>query len=74
MAGEGGGSKGRRWVVRTPETAPVRIDVSIDEGVAVSPEVKSALENLISAIARDDEVTGYLRTSDPCCPLDPLWG
>lgn len=46
----------RQWMVAPDET---RIEIAIGPEARVSPEVRAALEQLINAIAQQDDVQGY---------------
>jgi hypothetical protein len=47
----------REWVIE-PNTA--RIEISIGNDAAISPDLRAALEQLAQVMAQEDEVSGYM--------------
>ena len=67
----------RRWLLEPPEPGMVKFVFELGEGTELSPEVRAALDQLVSAIS-GREVEGFSHTGPGCypsnCPKDNWCG
>jgi hypothetical protein len=55
-----------KWLLKPPGEQEVQVRIAIGPGIEVTPEIRDALEQLLSAL-QDSEVEGY-RKCNPKCP------
>jgi hypothetical protein len=57
MTSESGSPEGRGWILE-PQSGALQVAILIGEGAEISPEVREAVERLISAVSSAD-VSGF---------------
>jgi hypothetical protein len=66
MTSESGGEERIQWLLEPPAPGTLHLDIAVGEGTELTPEIRAALDNLISALSHTD-VAGYSDTCYPKC-------
>lgn len=68
MSAESTDAEGLRWLLEPPAAGELHLHVAVGEGTELTPQLRAALEQLMSTLQQAD-VQGYMATCSPRCPM-----
>jgi hypothetical protein len=68
MSGESARSGNLRWLLQPPAAGEIHLHVAVGEGAELTPQLRAALEDLISTLQQAD-VQGFASSCSPQCPM-----